>query len=226
MTDIVSSSNPIKIFFHIFAKDLAWERIVSSQMTKLLYSGLLFNCTACYVTIIGPDAEFCAKFVRRYPRTIVTVDPNNQTLERVTLLDIHNKVDDNDYILYIHSKGVTKNYMEEIIRIEDWRNLMEWYLIHKYEKCIALLKDYDTVGLNYYESPYVHYSGNFWWSRGSHYKKLSRRIGPSYLDSERYLFSVKCNSYCIYHSHTNHYNHRYPMELYIYNEMSGDTSSS
>lgn len=224
MTDLVlSNSNPIKIFYHVYANDLAWERVVSSQMTKLLYSGLLLKCVACYVIITGPDCQFCEQIIKRYPRTIVSCFPSDTTTERITLLDMHNKIDDNDYVLYIHTKGVTNNYIDQIIKVEDWRNLMEWYLIFQHETCLALLKQYDTVGLNYLEHPHEpHYSGNFWWTRGSHYQKLSRNIGPEYLDPERYLLSVDCNHHCIYHSHTNHYHHRYPMELYIYNESKLD----
>ena len=211
--------HPIKIFYHIFAAfNRTWERIVYSQMTKLLYSGLLKKCVACYITVTGPEAELCTEIVKRYPSTTVICDPNNQTAERVTLLDIHNKVNDNDYILYIHSKGVTKENFEEIIRINDWRNIMEWRLIHQHEKCLELLKEYDTIGINKMSHPHPpHYSGNFWWARGSHYQKLPRRIGRNYLDPERYILSVDCNSFSIYNTATNHYNNRYPMELYINN---------
>jgi hypothetical protein len=45
---------------------------------------------------------------------------------------------------------------------------MEYYLFHHCKKCIELLDKYDTVGVNYSENPWSHYSGNFWWMKWSY----------------------------------------------------------
>ena len=57
----------------------------------------------------------------------------------------------------------------------DWRDLMEYFLIARYELCLSeLSKDVDTVGINIYTDPPVHYAGNFFWVKGSFLKKLEQ----------------------------------------------------
>ena len=95
-------------------------------------------------------------------------------------------LEDDDRILYIHTKGVTR-YNTSIFTVENCdidipnlyknicqrRDLMEFFLIKKYEVCLKILDDYnvDTVGINICDSP-LHYSGNFWWTTGRYLHSL------------------------------------------------------
>ena len=52
--------------------------------------------------------------------------------------------------------------------IEQWRDLMEYFLIRYHEKCLEIFNTnikIDTIGINVAGKPY-HYSGNFWWACG------------------------------------------------------------
>ena len=223
-------SNPIKIFYHVFAFKGTWRTIVPDQMNKLLYSGLLLKCKVCHVTITGPEAEDCRGLVEMYPNTEVLVDPPNQTAERVTLLRMHDLVEQGDHVLYIHSKGVTRTDPGDWMRIYDWRNTMEWFLIHKYEECLENLRRYDVVGVNLSYDPNdvitdekadtqnrtpPHFSGNFWWCTGEFYLRHPRSIASNYLAPEMYILSVPCTVRSMYQSNTNHYHRRHPFHNYI-----------
>lgn len=208
--------HPIKIFYHIYAVKDRWLTIVQDQMTKLLYSGLLHKCEACFITIVGPDYNACRAYVTQFPNVFIKVSSADTTMERLTLLNIHQHIKPEDYVLYIHSKGVTK-YDIDIVR--DWRHLMEWCLIGNHAKCIALLEKHDAVGINRIQEPRPHFSGNFWWTKGSHYLKLPHHIGPEYTDPEMYLLSVDCWTYSLFESGMNHYTVPYPMKQYLMEEL-------
>lgn len=208
----MENHHPLKIFYHVYAGKGRWQPIVYDQMTKLLYSGLLLECVACFITIVGPDYEACREYVMTYPNVFVKAVPNDSSMERLTLLSIHHHIHPDDYILYIHSKGVTK-YDMDIIR--DWRNLMEWCLISNYKKCLELLEKHDVVGINRLSMPTPHFSGNFWWTKGSHYLRLPQEIGPEYTDPEMYVLSVDCWTYSLFESGVNHYTEIYPMVRYV-----------
>lgn len=211
------TGHPIKVFYHIYAPTGRWRPIVHDQMTKLLYSGLLRECKACYITIVGPDHEACRKYVMDYPNVLIKVIPDDETMERLTLLSIHHQIQPNDYLLYIHSKGVTK-YDMDIVR--DWRHLMEWCLIGHYRMCIALLEHHDVVGINRQFEPKPHFSGNFWWARASYYMQLPRTIGPEYTDPEMYVLSIgDCMTHSLFQSGVDHYTEPYPMWRYIHETL-------
>jgi hypothetical protein len=118
--------------------------------------------------------------------------------------------DENEPILYLHSKGVTKPNQ---LNIQDWTELITYYLIEQWKICIEGLKYYDTVGVNLLTEPSIHYSGNMWWTTMKHLKNIGRLNYQSYLDSEMYICK-KGKHLCLWNSKINHYHHRYPLELY------------
>jgi hypothetical protein len=116
-------------------------------------------------------------------------------------------------ILYLHTKGISFPYNQNII---DWRNMMLYFLINKSETCLQLLNNYDTVGCNYMDFPHKHYSGNFWWGT-SDYIKLLRQIpdGSVRHDAEWWLLSNNSvKKYELHNSKVNHYHAPYPFERY------------
>ena len=72
------------------------------------------------------------------------------------------KTNDEYYVLYIHSKGVTRlrsNDNDKYTCQHYWRKFMNYWNITKHNICIDQLdKGYYTVGINCFKD---HYSGNF-----------------------------------------------------------------
>ena len=109
------------------------------------------------------------------------------------LLEFSKKSKESYNVLYLHSKGVSKKeHMSECIKY--WRLMMSYYLVTNYKKCLNHLKKYDTVGCNLSmgffnekrdkyprwwncrfnnEEHFIHYSGNYWWSKTDFLKKIS-----------------------------------------------------
>ena len=222
----------IKIFFHICAITRA-EIVVKNMIRSIHFSGLYDEVDKiyCYLSgdidtiknvyeiIITSGSKFC----------IMKCHPNDTSYERLTLEDIHNHIDKYDKILYIHSKGVSQYHQEDAARIkciDDWCDMMLYYLVRHYRICIDKLEEYDTVGVCFKKSGIrnehrPHWSGNFWWVRGDYFLSLPTSIGPCYYEPEQmFLFINNPKAYEL-HSipNINFYHERYEPYKYVDNNI-------
>ena len=147
---------------------------------------------------------------------IINYSENTQLFEIPTINLIHAfcEYNDNCEILYLHTKGISYPNSKNVI---DWKNMMIHFLVNNCKDCFELLKQYDTVGCNYLETPFKHYSGNFWWATSNYIKKLNRIPNESKRhEAEWWILSNKMvKHYEIHHSGINHYETDYPKEKYI-----------
>jgi len=133
--------------------------------------------------------------------------------EVFTINKIHEDCKNEDMnVLYLHTKGITRN---NDMNVNGWIDYMIYFDIYNYKKCLELLLDNDTVGVNLNEHPVFHYSGNFWWSKSSYIKKLNTCIYESYNSPEFWLTCNKNGKYVgLWKSNVNHYNVCYQKENY------------
>lgn len=148
--------------------------------------------------------------------------------------DFCDKLNNEAYILYIHTKGANNSGNNEVTK--SWRKMMEYFLVNNYETCLNNLNFYDTLGnnlindscynlndvkVNDYHSK--HYSGNFWWSKKSYISKL-KNLEIDYSDNAKYtryraenwiLSDNSCKIGVIFQDYTNtHPYHRYVFDNY------------
>jgi hypothetical protein len=82
------------------------------------------------------------------------------------------KFGDSDYILYLHTKGASKQDNQNVI---SWRQLMNYFNI---EKCKNIFKIFEKTEYNTYgvllgkAGKWKLYSGNFWWAKASYLKTI------------------------------------------------------
>jgi len=88
------------------------------------------------------------------------------------------KFGDNDYILYIHTKGASRLKNDNYKNLVAWRHYMNYFNIEKVDnvfKCFAKTS-YNTFGCNFIKfentNAKKHYSGNFWWAKASYLKTI------------------------------------------------------
>ena len=178
----------IYVYYHIGLLN-NWESIVKEQCSRIVFSGLYdrLEKIKCYaIDRDGCNEEKCRSLLKKYGKKFSLESVSNEGDEWFTLKNLRFDIEDEDRVLYIHSKGVTRfdttsfhmnardfeisNLYENIC---DWRDLMEFYLIRHHETCLRVLENnYDTVGINYFNGP-KHYSGNFWWATGKYLRTLS-----------------------------------------------------
>ena len=116
-------------------------------------------------------------------------------------------------VLYVHTKGAS--YDETFAVIEDWRELMSYFLVERAEQAQALLAEHDVVGCNLEDLPFRHFAGNFWWARGEHLALLAPPAGDDRHASEWWVCSNPTARLVSMHdSGINHYHERYPRDRY------------
>ena len=133
----------------------------------------------------------------------------------------------NSNILYIHTKGVTHTD-ERAFCVQDWTNLMLYFLIDRYETSLNHLQKFDSVGCNHLLEPWSHFSGNFWWAQSDYLKTLytleetNRQIihhllpltSKHHLEGEEWILSATKNYKSLHNSNKNHYQERYDVSNY------------
>jgi hypothetical protein len=195
----------VYIFYHIFCNSNT-DTVVRDQVTKILFSGLYDDVSKifCYLTGKKEDVAIVETFLKTLPKKFVIqeIGIDDKSFERFTLNKIKDIVHDKDKFLYIHSKGVTHtpNEIEGSGKVYLWRTYMEYYLIRHYKKCLEKLDTHDIVGVMYKDFMIgPHFSGNFWWSTGAYFKRLTaeHKIGDFYTDTESFIFKAKPNFYKI-----------------------------
>lgn len=78
--------------------------------------------------------------------------------------------------LYIHTKCASHYNILDGGCCAYWLDTMCYYNISNFAVNAALLDTYDAIGSGYCVEPWSHFSGNFWWSKSSHIRKLSPLI--------------------------------------------------
>lgn len=96
---------------------------------------------------------------------------NGSLFEFPTLRMLHHfsKLYKDYFILYVHTKGVSK---PGNTNVDLWRKDMIHNSIYNWDKNIEALNNYDTIGIRYRNKPSPHWSGNFWWARSDYIATL------------------------------------------------------
>ncbi len=226
--NILNKANiPIYIYFHICLIG-NWKEVVSNLLFKIENSGLYNYVNEIRCVILGDlnNTEINSvlkQFNKNNKINIVLRDNNINLYEKLTinklLEDSQSNIEKDAYILYIHSKGVTKPNNKYV---EEWVNYMSYFNIYKFNDCLTNLADFNVsaVGVNLQEKENeypLHYSGNFWWSKMSHIRNLKPIIDNYYISPEFWVTSIidKNTKYIsLWNSNVNHYFDVYPYFLY------------
>jgi hypothetical protein len=117
----------------------------------------------------------------------------------------------NCQLLYLHNKGIS--YSDDYTAVNDWIDMMLYFMIDKYDVCLDKLNQVQVVGSNYSELPQKHFSGNYWWTN-SQYLRSMKPIDPVKSEGEMCLFRNNPSFFEMHHSGINHYHQPYPKDLY------------
>lgn len=170
----MESNTEIDLFWHICAIG-RWKEIVADQMETLRSSGLLKSLNKIHATVLG--SSFDLGFLNEPKIEIRNKDEDIKHYESLCLNDLRNwSSDKHGKVLYIHSKGVSRPD-HQFNHIWEWRKMMEYFLVEKWQDCVFELDSYDTVGCNISSCGFgLHYSGNFWWSKSSYLRNLKEIV--------------------------------------------------
>jgi len=169
--NIVKPTNKIVIFYHICELG-NWDQIVNEQLDLIKSSGLYNIIESINIGFLG-EKKHILPYLNNKIKLVYHSD-NKTEYEMPTvnkIMEFCEKEEHEYYILYIHSKGVTKlttNKKEKYNGQHYWRKYMNYWNITKHKICIEQLnKGFYTVGINCWGD---HYSGNFWWANSIYIK--------------------------------------------------------
>lgn len=214
----------IYIYFHICTIGV-WETIVRNTFSRLLRSGLLEKCDELRVCILGEHLETVRDILATDKLRIIFHSDDISLYERPCLEQLRIDSEKETFkVLYLHSKGVRDKNDSHRANINQWVEMMLYYLVDNHQMCIDILDVDSTAGTNFIKAgPAMnvtrgkgwHYSGNFWWANSDYICQLPTKIGPAYLDPEMWVGLGKGVMHQLHSSHCNHYYKPYPTNKYI-----------
>ena len=177
--------NKIKIFMH--ANDLPGaHELMSEQLTRLNEHDLFDAAETIFLCTNGNEQNFAgAQVALGTYRNIRLWHTSNRTdlweYPTLELVKRNCEAADEEYnIFYFHLKGLSRLGNQNVT---DWRKFMEYWMIDRWQECVEKLENgYDLVGTNIIEQPWLHSSGNFWWSKSSYIKTLEPLVHPESLN--------------------------------------------
>jgi hypothetical protein len=162
----------VHIYYHIYAID-GVESIVDEQINLIkthfdfpyiLNVGIsIANDNIPITNILSLFNVSNLRDVRAKGNEFVTLDLIEKDVD---------KFGDSDYILYLHTKGASKQDNQNVI---SWRQLMNYFNIEKYKNIFKIFEktEYNTYGvLLGIAGKWRLYSGNFWWAKASYLKTI------------------------------------------------------
>jgi hypothetical protein len=177
----------IKIYVHLNDLPGAFE-LMSEQLTLVSEVGLLDAAAEVVLCTNGnPNSFDAAKQIlnkEEYPNVTFVHTSDRTNLWEYPTLDLMKQEcdvvrEEEFYICYFHLKGLSRLGDQ---RVKDWREYMQYWCIERWEDNVKKLDEgIDTVGTNFIETPWPHYSGNFWWARASYIRKLDPLVHPDNL---------------------------------------------
>jgi hypothetical protein len=227
-------NNSIFIFYHIYAIG-DWENLVNKQLVRLKNSGVYGSCLAMFVSFIGDEksVEKYYEIIKTYKKihTIKADNINNKEYDILHAIwflanetfPCRENAGVEARVLYFHTKGVSSGLtsLEVQNRMNDWRNMMEHFVIDNWSRCFIELDTADVVGCNYRKQDLFgvecgHFSGNFWWARLSYIYKLSEPKKDWDVAYNEFWIGEKDPQVKILHeSKIDHYKESYSSEKYL-----------
>lgn len=203
--------NKLAVFYHLYQYG-DWQNLLAEQSQLLIDSGLAEACKLIHVGVSGngvPGSFDKFKFVKN-------PEPWTEETPTLTALKDFCTQNDNYSVLYMHTKGITQPMQSTY----DWRKIMEYFCIEKWQDAVQKLEEHDAVGCLYMDHCYYgyfpHFSGNFWWANASYVNRLNHSYLTDGIRQNR-EFWIGTGDGSLYSFHTtglNHYAHEYPRSLY------------
>jgi hypothetical protein len=163
----------VHIYYHIYATD-GVESIIDEQL-NLIKTHFDFP----YILNVGIALANQNQSISHIFDKVKNIRDVRASGNEFVTLDLiekdKNKFGDSDYILYLHTKGASKQNNAGYNSIISWRHLMNYYNIELNKKIFNIFEKttYNTYGVLLGKAGnWKIYSGNFWWAKASYLKTI------------------------------------------------------
>lgn len=215
----MQSLDKLACFIHSTTLDLWKDTFLVELLDRMKSSGLLARMDHVCIVNTGQPIDTVSFETTYAPAKVVHYTENTMEFENVTirLLSVFAKLHPDYKILYMHTKGISYGIDHVFYQgVKAWNHFMMYCLVDQYEKCLPILKVYDTVGVNYRPLEHgngQHYSGNFWWATANYIQHLPIQYLKDKYHPEFWLLQ---NTPLFFNVHTieHMYEQAYPEENY------------
>jgi hypothetical protein len=188
-----------------------WKEIFGKLLSDIRTSGLYDKITKIRVNILTDASDL--DIFNDAKIEILGISKNLNAYENSTLnLLYEHSLKEEFKVLYLHTKGIKFNGKN--LNVTDWVRYMSYFNIDKHSQALDDLDKYDAVGVNLNTEPVLHFSGNFWWSKSDHIRKLGNCKYENYNSPEFWVTCVKGDYKELWKSGINHYYGRYEESRY------------
>jgi hypothetical protein len=160
--------------------------VFCEQFDLLHSSGLYKSCNKLliYISVYDNNYKLDSKLKEYDPDSKFLIFKSKDNLkEKFAINDFRNHIEDENFIFYFHSKGVSNKIN---CPTQNWRKILDFYTISKWKINLELVKKYNAVGCFLTRWPTHHFSGNFWWAKIDYIIDLPD-CEDHYLASEMFL---------------------------------------
>jgi hypothetical protein len=159
----------IRIYYHVYGIDNV-DQIIDEQLTLLNEIKEPFELTVG-LSVSNESYNYDNLLNKIKPNTIKYNENEFLTLNLIQ----QDKIEDDDYVFYFHTKGASKINTPLYEKESNWRKILNYYLITKYDDFLKNLEKHNTLGfqLEELDNGIDIYSGNFWWSTGKYIKTIN-----------------------------------------------------
>lgn len=188
-----------------------WKQSFDLIQSYLTQSGILLDCEQIVYCVNG-DYDEAANHIGG--DNLLWISRDISKYEFPTINYLLGEADDHD-ILYIHTKGASTPVSGPI---SDWIKVMCHFNINEYRLCLDKLATFDAVGVDFRETPFPHFSGNFWWAKSKHISDLNSLVDEDRHAAERWVCSKTGKYHSLHNTNINVYErhlHCYPPEKYL-----------
>lgn len=160
----------VHIYYHIYA--IAGVESIIDEQLNLIKVHFDFPYVLNVGISIANDNESISYLFEKFDNVRDVRAKGNEFVTLDVLEKDKEKFGDSDYILYLHTKGASKQDNQNVI---SWRHLMNYFNI---EKCKNIFKIFEKTDYNTYGvllgslGKWKLYSGNFWWAKASYLKTI------------------------------------------------------
>jgi len=206
----------VHVYYHIYAID-GVEQIIDEQLSLIknhfnfpyiLNVGISIASENISTISILNKIKLNLRDIRSKGNEWTTLDLIRKDTE---------KFGDSDYILYIHTKGASKQNDVNFKNIITWRHLMNYFNIERVKNIFKLFEktEFNTYGVMLTGH---FYSGNFWWAKASYLKTINLddiKLNKAAAETKYIQSGQNWKPYSVYDVDiTNHYNINFKREEY------------
>jgi hypothetical protein len=210
------------VYYHCFLI-AGWQELVLEQMARLRRCGLYAVADRLVIGLIGSPYDIStAMGLLQDGNKVVFLreSPWDHAEEFKTISRLHHDAvnQEYDFAWYCHTKGITHSTEPGISYARDWRLLMEYYLLDRWQDALwSLEHGHDLYGANW-RGPSVgtpwHFSGNFFVARRDYLTRLPAPVFTDRYSNEFWVGQASPRVCCPHESGVIHNQSFYPETRY------------